>query len=118
MTDVVAAQHRKQEYEGEYPDALPGAVIDPAPPPRRGRHFSGVDAVEVLYLSTGHGESLSDRIGVRTHCPSILAQADLPVRVCGLKLCSIETHGGVERPRGQHAAVDLGASVQVRRQLR
>ena len=34
MPDVVAAQHRQQEYDAESADKTPGAVIDPAPAPR------------------------------------------------------------------------------------
>lgn len=61
MTDVVAAQHRQQEYEGDQADNVPGAVIDPAPTPRARRHLDGVDAGEVFHLGTGHEESLSER---------------------------------------------------------
>src|SRR6516165_12082285 len=60
MADVIAAHHRQQEYDAEQPDGVPGAVIDPAPPPRCGRDLGDVDAVVVLHLGTGHGESLSD----------------------------------------------------------
>lgn len=59
VADVVSAQHRQQEDHDEQPGGVPGAVIDPAPPPRCRRHLGDVDAVEVLHLGTGHGESLS-----------------------------------------------------------
>ena len=61
VTDVVAAQHRQQEDDGEQPGGIPGAVVDPAPSPCCGGHLGDVDAVVVLHLGTGHGESLPDR---------------------------------------------------------
>lgn len=62
MSDMVTAQHRQQEYEREHADAMPGAVIDPAPTPRCRRHLDGVDVPgETFHLGTGHGESLSER---------------------------------------------------------
>jgi cytochrome c biogenesis protein CcdA len=59
VADVVSAQHGQQEDHDDQPGGAPGAVIDPAPPPRCRRHLGDVDAVEVLHLGTGHGESLS-----------------------------------------------------------
>ncbi|MCV7091157.1 cytochrome c biogenesis protein CcdA [Mycobacterium interjectum] len=59
VADVVPAQHRQQEDDDDHPGGVPGAVIDPAPPPRCGRHLGDVDAVVVLHLGTGHGESPS-----------------------------------------------------------
>jgi len=59
VADVVSAQHRQQEDHDQQPGGVPGAVIDPAPPPGCGRHLGDVDAVVVLHLGTGHGESLS-----------------------------------------------------------
>lgn len=59
VADVVSAQHGQQEDHDDQPGGVPGAVIDPAPPPRCRRHLGDVDAVEVLHLGTGHGESLS-----------------------------------------------------------
>jgi cytochrome c biogenesis protein CcdA len=59
VADVVSAQHGHQEDDDDQPGGVPGAVIDPAPPPRCRRHLGDVDAVEVLHLGTGHGESLS-----------------------------------------------------------
>lgn len=59
VADVVAAQHREQEHKDDQAGDVPGAVIDPAPTPRRRRHLDGVDAGEVFHLGTGHGESLS-----------------------------------------------------------
>lgn len=59
VADVVPAQHGQQKDHDEQPGGVPGAVIDPAPPPRCRRHLGDVDAVEVLHLGTGHGESLS-----------------------------------------------------------
>lgn len=59
VTDVVAAQHRQQKDHDDQPGGAPGAVVDPAPPPGGRRHLGDVDAVEVLHLGTGHGESLS-----------------------------------------------------------
>ncbi len=59
VADVVSAQHGQQEDHDDQPGDVPGAVIDPAPSPRCRRHLGDVDAVEVLDLGTGHGESLS-----------------------------------------------------------
>jgi hypothetical protein len=59
VADVVSAQHGQQEDHDDQSGGVPGAVIDPAPPPRCRRHLGDVDAVEVLHLGTGHGESLS-----------------------------------------------------------
>jgi cytochrome c biogenesis protein CcdA len=59
VADVVPAQHRQQEDDDDHPGGVPGAVVDPAPPPRCGRHLGDVDAVVVLHLGTGHGESPS-----------------------------------------------------------
>lgn len=59
VADVVSAQHGQQKDHDDQPGGVPGAVIDPAPPPRCRRHLGDVDAVEVLHLGTGHGESLS-----------------------------------------------------------
>lgn len=59
VADVVSAQHGQQKDDDDQPGGVPGAVIDPAPPPRCRRHLGDVDAVEVLHLGTGHGESLS-----------------------------------------------------------
>src|SRR6202021_2985624 len=70
VADVVTAQHRQQEDDAEHPDAVPGADIDPAPAPRCGRHLGGVDALVVIDLGTGHGDSL--RIGLAC-CTDILA---------------------------------------------
>src|ERR1700726_989980 len=58
MTDVVAAQHRQQEYDDDEPGGVPGPDVDLAPPPRCRRHLGDVDAVEVLHLGTGHGRIL------------------------------------------------------------
>src|SRR6185312_10005677 len=62
MADVVAPQHRQQEPEDDPPGDVPGAVVDSAPSPRCGWHLGDVDAVVVLHLGTGHGDS-SGRIG-------------------------------------------------------
>lgn len=59
VTDVVSAQHRQQEDHDEQPGGVPGADVDLAPSPRSGRHLGDVDAVVVLHLGTGHGESPS-----------------------------------------------------------
>ncbi len=59
VTDVVSAQHRQQEDHDEDSDGVPGADVDLAPSPRSGRHLGDVDAVVVLHLGTGHGESPS-----------------------------------------------------------
>lgn len=59
VADMVATQHRQQEHNNDQAGDVPGAVIDPAPTPRRRRHLNGVDAGEVFHLGTGHGESLS-----------------------------------------------------------
>lgn len=59
VADVVPPHHGQQEYDDEHSDRVPGADVDLAPPPGCRRHLGDVDAVVVLHLGTGHGESPS-----------------------------------------------------------
>jgi cytochrome c biogenesis protein CcdA len=58
VADVIAVEHREQQADEAQPRDVPGAVVDSAPTPVRGRHISDVDPGAVaLYLGTGHGDS-------------------------------------------------------------
>ncbi len=58
VADVIAVEHREQQDDEAEPHDVPGAAVDSAPAPVRGRHISDVDPGAVaLYLGTGHGDS-------------------------------------------------------------